>query len=52
MYEEKNCRAGLAGDGGQGQEFYLARHGQFHTFAAISAFTFDRGEELENAVRP
>ena len=40
----------LAGDGGQGREFFLARHSQLHTFAAVSVFTFERGEELENAV--
>ena len=32
--------------GGQGREFFLARH----TFADFSVFTFERGEELENAV--
>ena len=36
--------------GGPGREFFLARHGQLHTFAAVSVFTFERGEELKNAV--
>ena len=66
MYEEITYRAcatkaswadralvvkrGLAGNGGQGREFFLARHGQLHTFAAISVFPFERAKELENAV--
>ena len=40
----------LAGDSRQGLDFFLARHGQLYTFAAVSVFTFERGEELENAV--
>ena len=40
----------LAGGEGQGREFFLARCGQFHTFGAVSVFTFERGEELKNAV--
>ena len=41
---------GLAGDSRQGREFFWARDGQLHTFAAFSVFTLERGEELENAV--
>ena len=40
----------LAGEGRHCREFFLAWHGQLHTFAAVSVFTFERGEELENAV--
>ena len=66
ILEEITCRSGatkpswadlagtvqlrLAGDGGQGRELFLARHGQLHTFAAASVFTSERGEELKNAV--
>ena len=59
MYEEMTFRAGatkaswenwagtvqpgLAGDSGEGWEFFLARQGQLHTFTAVNVFTFERG---------
>ena len=42
------CR--LAGNSEQGRVYFLARHGQLHTFTIFSVLNFERGKEIETAL--